>query len=211
MLYLYIKMKAIIGRKIGMTRIFDQNSQEVQVSLISAGPCIVTQVKNGNLDQAPAVQIGYGSIKENKKPQAGHLKKIKNEKLKYLREFAISKEETDKLKPGDEIKVSIFKANDFVDVSGISKGKGFSGVTKRHKFSLGPKTHGSDNYRLPGSIGSTFPQRTIKGKRMAGHKGARSTTSKNLKIIEVDGSKNLLVLQGAIPGAKNSLVVIKGK
>lgn len=225
-------MKAIIGRKIGMTRIFDQNSQEVQVSLISAGPCTVTQIKSANNDQAPALQIGYGSTKKNKKPQIGHLKKVKSDpldktqghpepsrmdeklkvkSLKYLREFIINKDEIDKLKIGDEINVGIFKENDFVDISGISKGKGFSGVRKRHKFTLGPKTHGSDNYRLPGSIGSTFPQRTIKGKRMAGHKGAKAATVKNLKVMEIDVAKNLLVLKGSIPGPKNSLVVIKGK
>lgn len=204
-------MKAILGRKLGMTRIFDHDSNNIPVTLIQAGPCYITQIKLAEKDGYCAIQFGFGKKKLLKKPELGHLKKTHlNITPQSLKEFHVNAEDLAKYKLGDEVNIDIFQQGDKLTVSGVSKGKGFAGTVKRHGFRLGPKTHGGDNYRLPGSIGSTFPQRVTKGKRMAGHLGAKKVTLKNLPVIEVNKEKNLLVVKGSIPGPKHSLLLIRG-
>jgi large subunit ribosomal protein L3 len=196
-------MKAVIGKKIGMTRIFDQNGNVLPVTLIYVGENIVTQVKTQERDGYETVQIGAFQNRKISRALAGHLAKAKI-KTRTLKEFALEGE----FKPGDKLDLSLFKKGDKVTVSAISKGKGFAGTVKRHHFHLGPKTHGSNNYRQPGSIGSMYPQRVIKGRRMAGHLGHDQVTVKNLKIAEIISDKNLLLLNGAVPGANKSIVYI---
>jgi large subunit ribosomal protein L3 len=212
-------MKFIIGKKIEMTQLW-RGDDMIAVTRVQAGPCVVVQVKEKKKDGYEAVQIGYGEKKEKniKKPQKGHLKKlkIKNEKfkinLRYLKEFRIVDKEAAVLKAGDVIDVNTFAAGDIVKVTGTSKGKGFAGVVKRHGFHGHNATHGTkDQVRMPGSIGAGGVQRVFKGKRMGGHMGAARVTTSNLEIIEVDKENNILLIKGAVPGARNSLVMISGK
>jgi large subunit ribosomal protein L3 len=209
--------KFILSKKIGMGQVFNEEGNYVPVTLLEAGPCTVIQIKSEDNEGYDAVQFGFGEIKKLKKPQEGHLKKVsafakatadKQSFSKWLREFKIGKPE---LKLGDVITVDIFKAGDKVDISGISKGKGFSGVIKRHGFSRGPASHGSDHHREPGSIGSMFPQRVVKGRKLPGRMGRKTVTIRNLKVIKVDSSRNLLCVAGAVPGAKNELLLIRSK
>lgn len=197
-----------------MTQIFDSEGRAVPVTLVQAGPCFVTQVKSKDgKDGYSAVQIAFGEIKHINKPQAGHLKKVKSQNsnvktLKYLREFRVEKPE---LELGAEIKADIFKEGDAIKVIGISKGKGFQGVVKRHGFKGGPASHGQkDRLRAPGSIGATFPERVLKGKRMAGRMGGEQVTVEGLKIAKVDAENNIIAIRGAIPGNKGSLIEIIG-
>lgn len=195
-------MKAIIGKKIGMSRIFDKAGKVIPVTLVWADENIATQVKTVEKDGYKTTQIG---LKENKKinqPMTGHLKKT-NTKTKTLKEFNI-----DDIEIGSSINLNQFEKGETVTVSAISKGKGFSGTVKRHNFNTGPKTHGSDNYRQPGSIGSMYPQRVIKGRRMAGHMGNEKVTIKNLVVQEIINEKKLILIRGAIPGANKSKVCI---
>lgn len=192
-------MAFILGKKIGMTRVFDQEGMRVPVSLIEAGPCTVTQINE------KSVQLGYGENKHINKPESGHLKKS-GQSHKYLKEFKINSESN--LKLGDKITVNTFKVGNSAQASGISKGKGYAGVVKRHHFRGGPGSHGSDQHRAPGSIGAQQPQRVTKGRRMAGHMGTDRVTVKNLQIIEINEDKNLIALKGAIPGATGSLIEI---
>lgn len=216
-------MKMLLGRKLGMTRIFDKEGKSLPVTLIEAGPCIITQIKTTEKDDYEAIQIGFGEEKKINKPKTGHLKKA-GAKVKWLREIRIDdrpqttddrKEAVDKgllttdHKVGDKITVNIFKPGDRVTVSGISKGKGFAGVVKRHHFAGGPASHGSDQHRAPGSIGAQQPQRVLKGRKMAGRMGGERITIKGLEVIEIDAEKNLLAVKGAVPGAKRGLVMIK--
>lgn len=196
-------MKAIIGKKLGMTRIFDEQGKSFGVTLIQATENTVTAIISKEKSGYSAVQIGYGKAKKLSKPVKGHLK---DEMCSYLKEFTGTTEN----KVGDKINVSLFNINDTVNVTSTSKGKGFAGVIKRHSFSRGPETHGSKHHRAHGSIGCRFPQRTIKGKRMAGHMGFERVTVKNLKIVDIDKDNNLLALAGAVPGAKGAIVEIKG-
>lgn len=198
-------MRAMIGQKLGMSRIFDEQGKVVPVTLVLAKDNIVTQIKTAATDGYDGVQITLPDNRKIKKPQAGHLAKVKV-KSRYLKEFPLAAE--NELKVGDSVDLSQFKINDKVNVSAISKGKGFAGTVKRHHFHLGPKTHGSDNYRRPGSIGATYPQRVIKGRRMAGHLGAKRATTKNLKIVHIDSENKVLMLAGAVPGANKSIVYI---
>lgn len=200
-------MKGILGKKIGMARIFDENGKTISVTIVEAQPCIITQVKTSNEDGYNAIQIGYGLDKKPNKPLAGHLKKS-NAKSQIVKEIRLNNKE---YKVGDTINLSIFKPEDIVAVTGISKGKGFMGTVRRHHFNTGPRTHGSDNYRQPGSIGATYPQRTIKGKRMAGQMGNKQITSRGLKIIEISEKENTILIKGPIPGCNNSMVFIKSK
>lgn len=197
----------IIGRKLGMTQTFSENAKAEAVTAIEAGPCTVIQVKTATKEGYNAVQLGFGEAKRLKSPQRGHLKKLGE--FKYLREFRI--EDVESVEVGQKIDASLFKAGDLVDVSGISKGKGFAGVVKRYHFAGGPKTHGqSDRHRAAGSIGaSASPGRVWKGMRMAGHMGDEQVTVRNLEIIKADPERNLLLIKGAVPGAKNGLVLIK--
>ena len=198
-------IQGIIGRKIGMTQLF-QNDGEVVVTAIEAGPCLVIQVKTEANDGYNAVQLGFGEAKRLNSPQKGHLKGVGQ--FKYLREFSVG--DVSSVQVGQKFDVDMFKPGDLLDVTGISKGKGFAGVVKRYHFAGGPKTHGqSDRHRAPGSIGATTPGRVFKGTRMAGHMGDRQVTARNLKVLDVDLARHLLLVRGAVPGAKKGLLLIK--
>lgn len=200
-------VEGIIGRKISMTQVFGQDGRVDSVTAIEAGPCFVIQIKRVEKEGYDAVQLGFGEAKRLNQPLKGHLKNLGM--LKHLREFKAS--DIESIEIGHKVDVSIFKAGDVVDVSGISKGKGFAGVVKRYHFGGGPKTHGqSDRHRAPGSIGAgTTPGRVLKGQRMAGHMGNERVTVRKLKVIEADPERNLLLVRGAVPGARNGLVTIR--
>lgn len=200
-------ISGIIGRKIGMTQIFQENGRVEAITAIEAGPCFVTQVKRVAKGGYDAVQLGFGTAKRLNLPEKGHLKNVGL--LKHLREFEAS--DIDSIEVGQKVDTSIFEPGDLVDVTGISKGKGFAGVVKRYHFAGGPKTHGqSDRHRAPGSIGATTtPGRVFKGKRMAGHMGDERVTVRRLKVVEADAERNLLLVHGAVPGAKKGLVIIR--
>ena len=197
----------IIGTKLGMTQIFKDNGKAEAVTAIEAGPCLITQVKTMDKEGYNAVQLGFGQAKRLKSPQLGHVKGLGQ--FKYLQEFRV--DDTEAVKVGEKIDVSLFKVGDLVDITGVSKGKGFAGVVKRHHFAGGPKTHGqSDRHRHPGSIGATTsPGRVLKGTRMAGHMGNRQVTVRHLEVFEADPARNLLVVKGAVPGARTGLLLIR--
>jgi len=204
-------LKGLLGKKIGMTQIFDESGAAIPVTVIEAGPCYVTQVRDVEADGYSAVQLGFGEIKPKRLTggQLGHLKRNDLPPLRYLREFRTKKGV--ELNQGDQVTVEVFEVGDHVDISGTSKGRGFAGVVKRHGFSGGPKTHGqSDRQRAPGSIGATSgTARVFKGKRMPGHMGNRRVTSQNLKVVLVDLERNLIGVRGAVPGPKGGLLEIK--
>lgn len=194
----------LLGKKIGMTQIFGDDGKIIAVTVLEAGPCVVMGVNEKN------VKVAYQPIKENKmkKPQAGEFKKLNLTPMRYIREFRML--EKDNYKTGDAINVDIFKEGDFVDVSGISIGKGFAGGMKRWGWYGTPMTHGSTSKRRIGSVGaSSDPSRIFKGKTMAGHMGAAKTTVQNLKVIKVDLANNILVVKGAVPGHKNAIIEIR--
>ena len=204
-------MSGLIGKKIGMTSLYDEGGKNLACTVIEAGPCIVTQLKNDVKDGYSSVQLGFNDKKETRlnKSEKGHAKKANTDPKSKLVEFKGFEEE---LKIGDTINVSHFIEGEFVDVSGISKGKGFQGVVKRHGFAgVGQSTHGQHNrLRAPGSIGAaSYPARVFKGMRMAGQTGNSKVTVQNLKVLKVVPEKNLLVLKGAVPGHKNSFVIIR--
>jgi len=201
-------LEGILGRKIGMDQLFQEDGVVDAVTAIEAGPCYVTQVKTVDKDNCNAVQIGFFETKRLNEPQKGHLKKAGHH-LKYLREFR--SDEAESLVVGDKVDVSIFKPGDLVDVIGTSKGKGFAGGVKRHHFGGGPKTHGqSDRQRAPGSMGgTTFPGRVFKGKRMAGQMGNKRVTVIGLKVVEANLDRNLLLVKGGVPGSIKGLLMIK--
>jgi large subunit ribosomal protein L3 len=196
----------IIGRKLGMTQIYQEDGTALAVTAIEAGPCVVTQLKTGETDGYDAVQLGFGQAKRLNSPEKGHLKDLGQ--FRYLREFRLS--DPAEINRGDTIDASLFQTGEMVDVTGISKGKGFAGVMKRHNFRGGPKTHGqSDRHRAPGSAGAgTTPGRVFKGTRMAGHMGNARTTVQQLEVIEADPQRNLMLVKGAVPGARNGLLII---
>ncbi len=201
--------KAIIGKKIGMTQIFDEAGLVIPVTVIEAGPCVVTQVKTVETDGYNSVQLGFGEVKDKKvnKPLKGHFKKSKLEAKKHLREFRVDDIE---ISVGDVVKADVFAAGDRIDVQGISKGKGFQGVIKRHGQSRGPMGHGSMYHRRPGSMGSTStPGRVFKGKKLPGHMGVQTVTVQNLDVVKVDLDKNVLLVKGSVPGAKGAILKIK--
>ena len=200
-------MKGILGRKKGMTRIFSEGGRVEPVSVIEAGPCIVTQVKTQQAHGYQAVQVGYEEAKRLNEPEEGHLKRLPP--LRHLKEFRV--DDLGDSQVGQRIDVSIFEAGDVVNVSGLSKGKGFAGGMKRHNFRGGPKTHGqSDRGRAPGSIGAgTTPGRVWKGTKMAGHMGNKKVTALNLKVVRVDIERNLILVRGSVPGARNGMLVIQ--
>ena len=200
-------MKALLGTKIGMTQIISESGVTVPVTLIQAGPVTVTQVKSIETDGYNAVQVAYGEGKNLSKAVAGHVKSA-GSNPKYIREFRVAELPAD-LKVGDVIDVTKFELGDVVDATGISKGKGFAGTVKRHNFNTSKKTHGGNgNVRKPGSIGSMYPQKIFKGKRMAGRMGHDQVTVKNLKIAYVNAESNLIGLKGAVPGPKKGLIII---
>ena len=201
--------EGILGEKIGMTKIFTDKGESVSVTVIMAGPCRVIQKKDTEIDGYNAVQLGFKGIKKSKalKPIIGHYKKAKIEPLKYLREFKIADLKNYEL--GQEIKVDIFKQGEKVNVIGTSKGKGFAGGIKRHNFSGGPKTHGQKEYfRSVGSIGATDAARVFKGQKLPGHMGSERVNVKNLEVVKIDVEKNLLLVKGAVPGAKGEMLII---
>ena len=204
-------LKAILGEKLKMTRIFDKDGKPIPVTVLKAGPCYITAIKTKEKDGYEAVQLGFGKAKRLKKPEEGHLKKAKVEdKLKHLKEFEITGVDINSKKIGDRVDVSVFKEGDKVTISGISKGKGFAGVIKRHGFARGPETHGSDHHRRPGSIGSMFPQRVLRGKKMPGRMGYERVTVKGLEIMKVLSETNILMVKGAVPGPRKGLLEIRG-
>ena len=200
-------IQEIIGRKLGMTQVFRDDGRAEAVTAIEAGPCTITQVKTTAKEGYNAVQLGFGEVKKLNSPQQGHLKEL--EQFKYLREFRV--DDIEGVQVGNKVDVSLFKSGDLIDVTGMSKGKGFAGVVKRYGFAGGPKTHGqSDRHRAPGSIGATTsPGRVLKGKRMAGHMGNRKTTVRHLEVFEADPARNLLLVKGAVPGTRNGLLLIR--
>jgi len=207
-------IKGILGRKVGMTQIFTETGTAAGVTVVQAGPCVVTQVRTLEKEGYRAVQLGYEELtgrQERKlnEPEKGHLRKNKLPLMRVLREVDVDGDGEPKV--GDRIDVTMFAVGEIVDVIGTSKGKGFAGVVKRHHFRGGPKTHGqSDRHRRPGSIGSgTTPGRVYKGLRMAGRMGNERVTVQNLRVLQVDPERNLLVLRGAIPGPTNGLVTVR--
>ena len=202
--------KAIIGKKIGMTQIFDKEGKVIPVTVIEAGPCVVAQVKTVESDGYNAVQLGFGEVKESKvnKPDAGHFKKAQIEPKKHLREFRV--ENVEEYKAGDNIYADVFAEGDRVDVQGISKGHGFQGVIKRHGQSRGPMGHGSMYHRRPGSMGSTStPGRVHPGKKLPGQMGVVPSTVQDLLIVKVDLDKNIICVKGSVPGAKGTIIKVK--
>jgi len=198
----------LLGRKLGMTQVFDANGQIHAVTVVEAGPMVVTQVKTVVKDGYNAIQAGYGEKKRVNKPMRGHLKAA-GTNVRLVREFKVAGEA--EYSVGDKIGLELFSEGDLVHVTGTSRGRGFAGGVRRHNFHGGPKTHGqSDRHRAPGSIGSgTTPGRVLKGQRMAGHMGAVQVTSKNLRIIAKDEGKGLLLIEGAVPGATNGTVRVR--
>jgi large subunit ribosomal protein L3 len=201
----------IIGKKIGMTQLFQESGETVAVTAIQAGPSVVTQIKSRDKDGYDAIQVGFieNKVKQSRlsSPEKGHLQGL--EDVRYLREF--KSDDISSIKRGDKVDIGFLKHGDLVNVTGLSKGKGFAGVVKRHHFAGGPKTHGqTDRHRAPGSIGATtFPGRVLKGKRMAGHMGNKRVTARKLEVVQVDPERNLLLVKGTVPGANGGLLVIE--
>jgi large subunit ribosomal protein L3 len=200
-------VEGLLGKKLGMVQVFQADGTVVGCTVLEAGPCLVTQVKTKERDGYEAVQLGFGTKKRLNEPEKGHLKGLGN--LRYLREFKA--DSLDGVEVGQRIGVELFQPGDKVDVTGISKGRGFAGGVKRHGFHGGPKTHGqSDRHRAPGSIGSgTTPGRVLKGQKMAGHMGDEKTTIRNLEVIEANPARGILIIRGPVPGAKDGLVRIR--
>ncbi len=217
-------MKALLGTKLGMTQLFDESGNVARVTLIQAGPCTVTQVKTVDTDGYNAIQIGYGDAKHQPRPQVGHLKAA-NVNSKTLREIRVddvnakhpkakarqaASDAAMALEVGAKLDVTTFEVGDAVEVTGTSKGKGFAGTVKRHNFATGPKTHGSRNYREPGSIGAGYPQHVMKGMRMAGRMGGDQVTVSGLKVVVIDAEANIIGISGAVPGPKRGTVMVRG-
>lgn len=202
-------VNGILGKKVGMTRVFTEDGRWIDVTVVEAGPCTVVQRKTDESDGYSAVQLGFGERKEKQctKPQKGHFDKAGIAPKRTIREFAV--EADSELKAGDEITAEIFKAGDLVDICGTSKGKGFAGVIKRHGFSGGPGGHGSHFHRAPGSMGqSATPSKIFKNKKLPGHMGNVRVTTQNLEVVEVDPEKNLLVIRGSVPGANGGVLTV---
>ena len=204
-------MKAILGRKVGMTQVFNEDGEAIPVTVIEAGPCYVTQVNTLERDGYDAVQLGFEEVKPQRLSggEKGHLARNRLPALRHLREFRMR--EAEEIEEGQRILVDVFEVGERVDVIGVSKGRGFAGVVKRHGFGGGPKTHGqSDRQRAPGSIGAcAYPGRVWKGQRMAGRMGGVRVTAQNLRVEVVDPERNLLAVYGGVPGARGGLLVIK--
>lgn len=202
-------MKGLLGKKVGMTQIFTEQGEVIPVTVVEAGPVVVTQIKTTEKDGYTAIQVGFEDAKEKalNKPQKGHLAAA-NTLKKHLKEFRV--DSVDGYTVGQEIKADLFAAGELIDVTGISKGKGFQGPIKRHGQSRGPETHGSRYHRRPGSMGTcSYPGRVFKNKKLAGHMGSVKVTVQNLEVVRVDADKNFILVKGAIPGAKGSVVTIK--
>lgn len=201
--------KGILGKKVGMTQIFTDTGEAIPVTVIEAGPCVVVQKKTPEVDGYSAIQIGYGEKRERlfNKPLKGHFARANVKPTRFLREIRV--EDVDSYEIGQEIKADIFAVGDRVDVTGISKGKGFAGGIKRHGFHRGPMSHGSKYHRRPGAAAAKGPGRVFKGRKMPGHLGGERVTVQNLEVVKVDAEKNLLAVKGAVPGPRGGLVLIK--
>ena len=202
--------KAILATKVGMTQIFNEDGVLIPVTVLQAGPCVVTQIKTVENDGYEAVQLGFGTIKEKKvnKPMAGHFAKQGVEPVRHLREVRV--EDASEHAIGEEVTVAAFAEVKKVDVTGTSKGKGFAGVMRRYNFAGGPGGHGAHFHRAPGSVGQcAYPSRVFKGVRLPGHMGCDTVTTKNLEVIRVDEEANLIMLKGAVPGGKNGVVRVR--
>lgn len=200
----------LIGRKLGMTRLFTEDGRWIEVTVVEAGPCTVVQRKTKDRDGYDAVQLGYGDVKESRcnKPLQGHFAKVGVAPKRTLKEVRLA--EGAELNPGDEVKADIFETGERVDISGVSKGKGFAGVIKRHGFGGGPARHGSHFHRAPGSVGQAAdPAKIYKGKKMPGQMGNRRVTVKNVEVINVDPERNLLLVRGCVPGANGCVVTVR--
>ena len=206
-------MKGILGKKVGMTQVFDESGEVIPVTIIEAGPCFVTQKKTGEQDGYAAIQLGFEEVKPKRltQPQKGHLQRNNLPPLRHLREIRMSEGELEDYEEGQKISIGIFEVGEIVDVVGISKGRGFTGVMKRYGFGGGPATRGqSDRQRSPGSIGQgTTPGRVYKGKRMPGRMGNQRVSAQSLQVVLVDPQRNLLAVKGSVPGARNGLLLIK--
>lgn len=203
-------MIGLIGKKLGMTRKFNEDGRSIPVTVIQAGPCVVTQVKTEQVDGYSAVQIGFGAkkAKNTPMPMQGHFRKAGTDPLRTVIEYRL--DDTSEYKPGDSVDLSVFAETESVDVTGTTKGRGFAGNIKRHNHHRGPDGHGSKNVRAMGSIGMhTFPGRVVPGKAMPGHYGAKKETKKNLTVVAVDQEKNLILVKGSVPGHKNGIVFIR--
>ena len=200
-------LRAFLGKKVGMTQIYNEGGNVVPVTVIQAGPCFVTQIRTPETDGYEAVQIGFDEVKKLNKPRAGHLENSKM--VRFLRE--VKADNIGEFAVGQQINADIFAPGEFVDVIGKSKGRGFAGTIKRHGFGGGDRTHGqSDRMRAPGSIGGgTTPGRVYKGQKMSGHMGNARITVKNLEVVQVDVERNLLIVKGAVPGGPNSLLTVR--
>ncbi|MCI9087286.1 MAG: 50S ribosomal protein L3 [Clostridia bacterium] len=202
--------KTLIGKKVGMTQIFDEQGKVIPVTAIEAGPCTVVQVKTIETDGYNAIQLGFGEVKEHKviKPVKGHYTKVNLTPKKHLREFRV--DNAAEVKVGDELKADTFAVGDKLDIQGTSKGKGFQGVIKRHGQSRGPMGHGSMYHRRPGSMGSTTtPGRVFKGKKLPGHMGHVTVTIQNLEVVRVDLDKNVVLVKGSVPGVNGAILKLK--
>jgi large subunit ribosomal protein L3 len=202
-------MKGILGRKIGMTQIFNENGVVIPVTVIEAGPCVVLQKKEIDVDGYEAIQLGFAEKKEHRanRPELGHAKKANAKPQKFIRE--IRGVNLDDYEVGAEVKVDLFSAGEFVDVTATSKGKGFTGSIKRHNYSRGPMSHGSHYHRGVGSLGAIGPSRVFKGHKLPGRMGGEKVTIQNLEVARVDGERNLLLVKGSVPGPKNGYVIVK--
>lgn len=203
-------VKAMLGTKLGMTQIFDEIGRAIPVTVVKAGPCIVVQKKTTETDGYNAIQVGFGEAKEQdlNKPAKGHMSKAEVSPVRYLKEFRVDDPEAYQV--GQELKVAdVFAAGDLVDVVGTSKGKGFAGTIKRYNFARGPMGHGSKNHRRPSSAGAKGPARIFKGKKSPGRMGGVTVTVQKLQVVKVDAEKDLVLVKGAIPGPRKSLVTIK--
>ncbi len=203
-------MKTLIGKKVGMTQIFDEKGRVIPVTVIEAGPCVISQVKSVETDGYNAIQLGFGDVKESKlnKPEKGHFAKANIAPKKHLREFRVDSVEG--LTVGTELTVNVFAEGDRLDIQGTSKGKGFQGVIKRHGQHRGPMGHGSMYHRRPGSMGPTStPGRVFKGKKLPGHMGRVTVTIQNLDVVKVDNDKNVVLVKGSVPGPKGAILKLK--
>ena len=201
--------KAIMGIKIGMTQIFDENDKAVPVTIVEAGPCTVLQKKNSETDGYSAIQVGFYNLKEKQvnKPARGHFKKANVKPLRFIKEFRVK--DIDAYEIGQELKADQFNPGDVVDVVGTSKGKGFAGAVKRHNFARGSMGHGSKYHRRPGSLAAKGPARVFKGRKLPGHLGRERVTVQGLKVVKVYPERNLILIKGSIPGPRKGLVIIK--
>lgn len=192
-----------------MTQIFDEQGQIVPVTVIQAGPCVVVQTKSPETDGYNAIQVAYGEVKENKvnKPLKGHFNKAQAKLAKYLKEFRVA--DAKEYTVGQEIKADTFEAGDVIDVTGVTKGKGFQGAIKRHGFSRGPMAHGSKYHRRTGSLGALGPNKVFKGRKLPGRMGNKTVTVQNLQVVKIDAERNYLLVKGAVPGSKKALLTIK--